>query len=846
MDSPVSRTNNDFKSLLLDELQSERSARFKAEREAIAIAERLKQYERQNGQLSPSPVVMTDGSATSTPRNINTNNSLYYDNNNTNYMAQEMSPITSINGSTYNMSIFEINDLEEKLDAMHTVNKKALEVIYQNEQRLDLASKKMSKEEILRKKLEAELDVVSRGGTFNSPSKTEIAYRMKVDEKLRNKAEIELHKKSHALNRLRHEADDMLKQAEVTSTVDFNDDETNANTAAINDTISTSMSDSIVENVKAMDLSALKLLEEDLHRRLQAVEKAEADLIAGQGNVEPQLRTEQHNAVANQDSSESSREGSQDGSRGIDPSLNNQDGEEASMSLTNSSKSEYVFSAASTDGVNTSTSDNSNYKSLSLATVSKMKGMVSRKKAREVAPLLVESTPTLSEAASDCSLLSPSIAGSERGARKSKGDKRAHKGSRSASTLGKSESGQGLKKSSVSDSIASLTSLPSNRVFPDDDKPFIINKPVSYSINTLQIAMNQDYPVIITACADSNLHVIDIGMNRTVAKLSKHTDRVLCLSVCRDIIVSGSRDESVCIWDIISMKCLHRVRAHKGPVWTVGSIYDTETNIIYAVSGGSDGKVRVWNTVDGTKVSSINAHQSDVLALDTHSIGSNFLIITGGSDALIKVWDMKKTKSLKVLEGSQSAVTYVKVLVVPRKSTVYRGTTGTDTTGDGDGASPFDSYTNEGDKLLLISSSKSFSIRVWDIYTGTAIFNLVGHSQPINGLTVISSIKALALSETYYNNTYNNVLLSCSNDGTCRLWNLEIGKEIVKHSWHGVNCTSIASNMITVNQIKDYNLIATFGSDKTLRINDVDHLLTTASKAPVTERKASAAGCLLS
>ena len=59
-------------------------------------------------------------------------------------------------------------------------------------------------------------------------------------------------------------------------------------------------------------------------------------------------------------------------------------------------------------------------------------------------------------------------------------------------------------------------------------------------------------------------------------------------------VASGSKDGSLCLWDVKTGRRLARWTAHKGSVTALAFHPDGQT----LVSGGSDGVVKVWNLAD--------------------------------------------------------------------------------------------------------------------------------------------------------------------------------------------------------------------------------------------------------
>lgn len=80
--------------------------------------------------------------------------------------------------------------------------------------------------------------------------------------------------------------------------------------------------------------------------------------------------------------------------------------------------------------------------------------------------------------------------------------------------------------------------------------------------------------------------------------LQGHTNSVRAIAGYGNVLVSGSYDTSVRIWNLATGECAHICRAHREKVYSVG--YSHELN--RAVSGSMDATVRVWCTKTGAQL----------------------------------------------------------------------------------------------------------------------------------------------------------------------------------------------------------------------------------------------------
>lgn len=86
-----------------------------------------------------------------------------------------------------------------------------------------------------------------------------------------------------------------------------------------------------------------------------------------------------------------------------------------------------------------------------------------------------------------------------------------------------------------------------------------------------------------------------------------HTDHVTCVAVSvldKSIVVSGSRDANLIVWDINTGADLHTLKGHLGFITCVKLSGDGSL----AASGSEDKSLIIWDTKKGCSLSSIMLH----------------------------------------------------------------------------------------------------------------------------------------------------------------------------------------------------------------------------------------------
>ncbi|MCT7994495.1 serine/threonine-protein kinase [Laspinema olomoucense] len=291
----------------------------------------------------------------------------------------------------------------------------------------------------------------------------------------------------------------------------------------------------------------------------------------------------------------------------------------------------------------------------------------------------------------------------------------------------------------------------------------------------------------------------DFTLERT---LIGHQDGVwsVALSPRGHILVTGSWDKTIKVWNVATGQLLRTLMGHQEAVWSVAVTADGKT----LASGSSDQQIKIWNLPTGQLIHTLTGHSNWVAAVDLSPDGT--LIASGSSDKTIKVWSVQSGELIHTLQGHRYAVTCI--AFTPDGKTLVSGsgdktlkiwslTTGecfstftghrasvtclaispdgkTGVSGDvkqtlcvWDLETQRLSYTLTGhsgtiwsvaiapDGEQFVSSSRDKTVKIWNLQTGELRSTLMGHRSAINGVAIAPSGK---------------VLVSASHDQTIKIW----------------------------------------------------------------------------
>ena len=105
-----------------------------------------------------------------------------------------------------------------------------------------------------------------------------------------------------------------------------------------------------------------------------------------------------------------------------------------------------------------------------------------------------------------------------------------------------------------------------------------------------------------------------------------------------NVLISGSNDRNICVWDINNPKPLLIFSEHTDIVEDVCSCVDNK-NLIVSVS--DDQTLRLFDLRESKSVFSTVAHEGNINCVDINLINKN-LLLTGSSDRTVALWDMRK------------------------------------------------------------------------------------------------------------------------------------------------------------------------------------------------------------
>lgn len=266
-------------------------------------------------------------------------------------------------------------------------------------------------------------------------------------------------------------------------------------------------------------------------------------------------------------------------------------------------------------------------------------------------------------------------------------------------------------------------------------RPFLIEEGHRKSVTSLVVT--PDGKIIVSGSKDNTIKLWNIETGECLKTLKGHSGYIHSLAITLDgrQIISGSLMETK-IWDLQSGKCIKNIKQQEVASYT-NDDYITSFQVISSdgntiVSSNYCEEIRVWNKEDCNRICRFytNVGSSPILAI---SADGNILAIGKGSNSdrfgKIEIWDIKKNKCIHKLKNHTNLVSAL--VITP-------------------------------DNNKLISGSWDETIRIWDIKSGKCLKVLEGQKSFVYTLTVTPD--------------GNTLVSSSANPDIIKIWDLSSGK----------------------------------------------------------------------
>jgi len=322
--------------------------------------------------------------------------------------------------------------------------------------------------------------------------------------------------------------------------------------------------------------------------------------------------------------------------------------------------------------------------------------------------------------------------------------------------------------------------------------------------SVMSVAISADGKLIVSGSWDSTVRLWDISGNPIGQPLRGHENFVNSVAISADgkLIVSGSWDSTVRLWDISGDPIGQPLRGHENFVNSVAISADGKM----IVSGSADRTVRLWDISGNPIGQPLRGHENFVNSVAISADGK--MIVSGSADRTVRLWDISGNPIGQSLRGHEDGVNSVaisrdgKMIVSGSSDNTVRLW---DISGNpiGQPLRGHESYVYSvafsPDGKRIVSGSRDSTVRLWDI-SGNPIGHLLqGHE---------GSVYSVAFSPD------GKRIVSGSRDSTVRLW--DISSNLIGHLLQGHE-----GSVYSVAFSPDGKRIVSGSSDNTVRLWDI-------------------------
>lgn len=279
----------------------------------------------------------------------------------------------------------------------------------------------------------------------------------------------------------------------------------------------------------------------------------------------------------------------------------------------------------------------------------------------------------------------------------------------------------------------------------------------------------ESYPTLLSACRP--LPAVDLSEREAASTEFKtriyslgHSDSVNSVAWSPDCLqaLSGSSDQTVRLWDLVSARCIAVLEGHTATVHSVAWSPDGRQ----ALSCSGDMMIRLWDVGIARCLTLLEGHSDAVLSVAWSPDGRQAL--SASCDRTVRLWDVGSGRCLSTMEGHTDAVLSV-------------------------AWSP--------DARQAISAAKDQTVRLWDVASGRCLSAMEGHSDAVLSVAWCPD---------------GQRAISGSHDQTARVWDVASGRCLAVLDDHRDTVMSVAWS-------PDGQKVLTGAYDRTVRVWGMDN-----------------------
>jgi WD40 repeat protein len=293
----------------------------------------------------------------------------------------------------------------------------------------------------------------------------------------------------------------------------------------------------------------------------------------------------------------------------------------------------------------------------------------------------------------------------------------------------------------------------------------------------ISAALSSDGTRLLTGSADNTVRLWDAASGELIRAIAGHSRPVTSVAVSPDgkRLLSGSRDKTLKLWDAFSGRLIFEGQHTTEEHGSVGAVaFSRDGTRLYS---GGYGKLTLWHATSGQRIRTFKDKDTDfgVLAispdgrhLTSYSSGDSLKLLDADNGRVIRtlalgdlaspssvafspdgkrllaagldmlrLWDLGSGKLLRTFHGGNENFIGATISIFEGAGSV--------------------AFSSDGRRLL---SGSEYAVKLWDAATGRLLRTFEGHSGHVFSVALLPDRKRL---------------ISGSEDGTIRIWNVESG-----------------------------------------------------------------------
>jgi WD40 repeat protein len=249
------------------------------------------------------------------------------------------------------------------------------------------------------------------------------------------------------------------------------------------------------------------------------------------------------------------------------------------------------------------------------------------------------------------------------------------------------------------------------------------------------VDFSADGRLLVSGSWDKTVRVWDVASGAQQALLEGHTGQVESVAFGPDgrAVVSGGFDTSVRIWDVAQGKERQMLEGHQNVVTTVAFSPDGR----FAASGSrfNDQLVVLWDAASGRRIRVLQGLSNFEISHLQFSPDSRQLAATA-TDGTVRLWDTATYQMTSPFTGSRDAAFQPGgslIAVGGQALQLWDSTAGTDATAPATGAVSLLAFSPDGSQIAVVNDTDD--LQIWSLQNGAMVDSLTGwHSGAVNAV----------------------------------------------------------------------------------------------------------------